>query len=330
MFWLRGTDNFENGGVILIWNEIIITTTGEASDAVSEMLNTIGAAGVAIFDPQDILNEINSKGSLDYADPEFIANLGEDTIIKAYFPGTQNPEELKSLIGEKLSFISRFINIGKGEIETKTIDEEDWANAWKKYYNAFNITPGILIKPSWQDIDDTSSKMIIELDPGMAFGTGTHETTKMCAEMVEKYAKLGNEVFDVGTGSGILAIVSAKIGAGRILACDIDEVAVRVAKENATINGVEEKINIFGGVIEDYSGPKFDIVIANIIANVIIQIAPYVLRNLKQKGLFIASGIIRDRREEVLERYQSLGFELVDIQELGEWVAIVLRCPDSL
>jgi ribosomal protein L11 methyltransferase len=233
------------------WNEIIITTTADAEEAVSEMLTTIGAAGVAIEDPNDIIIEVSKSDSLDYADPEFLDNLGTDVIIKAYFPETQSLGELVPLIGEKLKFISNFLDVGKGNISTNTIDEEDWANAWKKYYNTFSITENVTIKPSWQDVTISENKIVIELDPGMAFGTGTHETTKMCAVLIEKYIKDGDTVFDVGTGSGILAIMAAKLGASNVLAYDIDEVAVRVAKENSTINKANEVVTFSKGIIED-------------------------------------------------------------------------------
>lgn len=311
------------------WNEIIITTTSEASDAISDMLTTVGAAGVAIEDPQDILMEVSKSDSLDYADPEFLSNLGTDVIIKAYFPQFQSLGELIPILEEKLKFVSNFLDIGKGSISNNTIDEEDWANAWKKYYNTFAITDNVTIKPSWQDVTVEAGKIVIELDPGMAFGTGTHETTKMCAVLVEKYVKAKDSVYDLGTGSGLLAIMAAKFGAV-VTAMDIDEVAVRVAKENANINNVSHVIALSKGVIEEYQGPKFNVIVANIIANVIVSIAPEVLKNIEKNGLFIASGIIKERKEDVLNTYQSLGFELVELNEMGEWVAIVFKCPDTL
>jgi ribosomal protein L11 methyltransferase len=312
------------------WNEITITTSREASDAVCDMLTTLGAQGVTIEDPEDILSEFNNKDGLDYVDPEFLKNLGTDVLVKAYFHNSKIISELLLVIKEKLSFISGFLDIGKGGFSTNTIDEEDWANSWKKYYNTFDISPNVTIKPSWQNVEVKEGKIVIELDPGMAFGTGTHETTKMCGVLLEKYIKKGNCVFDVGTGSGILAIMASKLGASNVRAIDIDELAVKVAKENAEINHENANIIIQKSTIEEYKGQGFDIIIANIIANVIVAISTQIKKNLKQNGLFITSGIIKDRMQDVIDTYTRLGFEIVETEEMGEWVAMVLRCPNTL
>ena len=210
------------------WLEIQITTTEEASDAISEMLTSIGAGGVVIEDPNDILARINSPDSLDYADEEFLSSLGEDVVIKAYFPSHQGREGVVELIKEKLVFISGFLDTGKGYSGISEVDDEEWATAWKKYYRPFNISSKIVIKPSWEDYTAKENETVIELDPGMAFGTGTHETTRLCACMLEKFVKAGDSVIDLGCGTGILSIIAAKLGAKRVLAADIDETAVRI------------------------------------------------------------------------------------------------------
>lgn len=312
------------------WIEVVIRTTDEASDAVSEMLTSIGAGGVVIEDPNDIRRQIEDPNTLDYADDEFIQSLGVDVIIKAYFHDSGNNSELLALINEKLTFISQFLNVGNGFEGFSEVDEQDWATSWKKFYKPFHISERIVIKPSWEEYTAEQGEMIIELDPGMAFGTGTHETTRMCAQMLEKYVKADDEIIDVGCGTGILAIAAIKLGARHVEAVDVDEVAVRVTLENCTINGVQDKINGARGAMDSIKPQKADIVVANIIADVIAGLAGTVPGYIKNNGLFIASGIIKERKQQIIEAYTAKGFKLVDTSELGEWVAVVFKCQDSL
>lgn len=312
------------------WTEVKISTTTEASDAVTDMLTTVGSAGVSIEDPDDIRKEVQKSDSLDYADDKFLSSLGSDVIIKAYFSEEKNITELSGLLKEKMAHISKYLDIGKGSIECSEIDDEDWSTSWKKYYKPFRLSDRVVIKPSWEKYQQESDEIIIELDPGMAFGTGTHETTKLCAQFLEKYLKNGNNAMDIGCGTGILSIIAAKLGAQHITAVDIDEVAVRVTKENCIINQVENKIEAFKGVLKDIPEQKADIIIANIIANVIIDISNSVPEYLTKDGYFITSGIIKERKQEVIDTYLSLGFSCEETAELGEWVAIVFKCQNSL
>lgn len=314
----------------MIWYEVRIKTTEEAYDAVTEMLTNIGAGGVAIEDPNDIISELSKPDTLDYADDEFISSLEDGVTIKAYFSEEVSISELTSLIEEKLKFIGQFLEVGEGFIGTSQVDDEDWSTSWKKYYKPLNLTDKLVIKPSWEDYEKKEDEIVIEMDPGMAFGTGTHETTKMCSILLEKYITSGDTVVDLGCGTAILSIIAAKLGAKAVTAVDIDEVAVKVAKENCAINGVASQVEVFRGVIDDLKKEKSDIIVANIIANVIIDISGKISSYLKKDGLFITSGIIKERREEVLEAYTKLGFKCEQIDELGEWVAIVFRCLDSL
>lgn len=311
------------------WIEIKIKTTEEACDAISYMLTSIGAGGVAIEDPNEIRRETQKSNSIDYVDDEFLNSLGEDVVVKAYFPGETNVPELVSLIKEKLAFIGTFLNVGEGYCGYAEMDEEDWSNSWKKYYKSLHLTDRLIVKPSWENYDNKDGEIIIEMNPGMAFGTGTHETTKMCAVLLDKYVKDGCRVIDVGCGTGILSIIASKLGAAEVTAVDIDEVAVKVAKENLELNKVDN-VRVFKGVLDDIEKEKRDIVVANIIANVIMDISSRVPYYLKKDGLFIASGIIKERKQEVLDECLRKGFECVEIIEMGEWVAIVLRCLDSL
>ena len=314
------------------WNEIRIKTTEEAYDAISEMLISIGSGGVAIEDPNEVKREIEKPNTLDYADDEFLNSLGEDITVKAYFPKDRNIKELVELVKEKLAFISNFLDIGEGHVDYTEMDEHDWANEWKKYYKPDHITDNIVIKPTWEQYDRKADEIVIELDPGMAFGTGTHETTRMCARLLSKYVAAGDRVIDVGCGTGILSIIAAKLGAEHVTAVDIDSVAVKVAKENCSINHADDVIDVFAGVLTDIDirGERADIIAANIIANVIIDIAEAVPRYIKKDGYFITSGIIRERKQEVINAYVSRNFALEATLEAGEWVAMAFRCLGSL
>lgn len=308
------------------WIEIKIITTEEASDAVSEMLTSVGAGGVAIEDPNEIRRQLNSPDSLDYADTDFMNSLDEDVTIKAYFPSDSSGEGLVDLIREKLVFISHFLDTGKGYSGMTEVDDEDWATAWKKYYKPFSISENMVIKPSWEEYTPKAGETVIELDPGMAFGTGTHETTRLCAQMLEKYIKSGNRVIDLGCGSGILSIIAAKLGAQHVLAADIDETAVKVTRENCIINGVEDKVTAVRAILDGLEKQKAEVMVANIIADVIVGISFQVSNYIKSNGFLITSGIIKERKDEVINAYTSLGFVLTESMELGEWVAIVFKC----
>ena len=312
------------------WTEIIIKTTEEASDAISEMFTSIGAGGVVIEDPNDIRRIIESPESLDYADEEFMNSLGDDVTIKAYFHQEYNRDDLIKLVKSRLEFVSQFLDVGKGYIGYTEIDEEDWSTSWKKYYKPFNISEHVVIKPSWEDYKAMPDEIIVELDPGMAFGTGTHETTRLCSQCLEKYVKTGDKVLDVGSGTGILSIIAAKLGAENLVACDVDDIAVRVTLENCIINNVQDKIHVLKGTLNDIKKEKYDIIVANILADIIIGISESIPYYLKKNGYFIASGIIKARKDDVIDACNNAGIVYETIMDLGEWVAIVFKCQNSL
>ena len=314
------------------WYEIRVNTTDEASDAVSEMLTSMGAGGVAIMDPFDIRKELLKPNTLDYADDEFLASLGDEVVIKAYFQNGLDINELLKQINDGLKNVSQFLDVGKGLEGYGEIDDEDWSTSWKKYYKPFKLTDRIIIKPTWEEYEAQPKDIIVEMDPGMAFGTGTHETTQMCSILLDKYMRDECEVLDVGCGTGILSIIAAKLGASKVEAIDIDEVAVKVTKENISINKENSKINAFKGILSDLKqdNNKFDIVIANIIANVIIDLSSIIPYYLKKNSLFITSGIIKDRKQDVLDSCLNNGMTLIETLEMGEWVAMVFKCPDTL
>jgi ribosomal protein L11 methyltransferase len=233
-------------------------------------------------------------------------------------------------VKEKVDFISGFLDTGNVSIEHSEVDDEDWATSWKKYYKPVHLSEHIVIKPTWEEYIPIDGEIIVEIDPGMAFGTGTHETTIMCAQMLEKYLSKGDRVIDVGCGTGILAIIAAKLGAEHVTAVDVDGIAVRVSNENCIVNDVVDNISILNGALKDVKLEKVNVIVANIIANVIIDISKIIPYYLNKGGYFVTSGIIRDRRQEVIEAYVNLGFTCETTLEMGEWVAIVFRCQDSL
>lgn len=315
------------------WYEIRVNTTEEASEAVSEMLTSMGAGGVAIMDPFDIRKEILNPNTLDYADDEFLESLGEDVVIKAYFQNGLDINDILKQINDGLKNISQFLNVGKGLDGYGEIDDEDWSTSWKKYYKPFRLTDRVVIKPTWEEYDVKPDDIVVEMDPGMAFGTGTHETTQMCSKLLDIYMKDSFQVLDIGCGTGILSIIAAKLGAQKVEAIDIDDVAVKVANENISINKEDSKITAFKGVLTDLNqnDRKYDIIVANIIANVIVDLAsviPYYLKG--NDSLFITSGIIKERKQDVIDACKKSRMSCIETLEIGEWVAMVFKCQDTL
>lgn len=336
------------------WVEITIETTEEASDAICEMLAQIGADGIAVTDPYEIRRIIDDPDSLAYADEGFIDSLGEDVIIRSYFAefpegirmGPKSEEyndingigmiygnlsdkiltrdEALALIINKLSDIGEFLPVGKGYSSYRYVKDEDWANNWKKGYKSFDISDRIIICPSWET-PTSNEKIVVRLDPGSAFGTGTHETTSMCAKAIDKIITPDDTCLDVGTGSGILAIICSKLGAKYVEAIDIDELSTIVAKDNFKENLCDD-INCFAGELKDASLPKYSLIIANIIADVICDIAKDIPSKLAPGGHFVCSGIINTKKERVEEALSIAGLKIVQKNELNDWISYICEC----
>ncbi|SHE30714.1 ribosomal protein L11 methyltransferase [Caldanaerobius fijiensis DSM 17918] len=303
------------------WIEVQVKTTRDAVDAVSNILYDVGAGGVVIEDFHINLDEVNEWDEIDI--DRFIVDENIAT-VKGYLPGGPDLPDKINVVKERIRELRNYLNTGEGTISITEVYEEDWANSWKKYYKPVKIGPKIVVKPDWEEYEPEDGEIVIEMDPGMAFGTGTHETTRMCIIMLQKYVEPGMNVFDVGCGSGILAITAAKLGASRVLASDIDDVAVNVAKENVQKNGVSDVITVkkSDGLKEVNEIGPADLIVANIIADVIIKITHDVRENLKNNGIYIASGIIRDREKDVVEKLKTEGFSIEEIMYDGEWVTI--------
>ncbi|MEF9960407.1 MAG: 50S ribosomal protein L11 methyltransferase [Niameybacter sp.] len=305
--------------------QIAIETTRDAVEAISYFLVEEMSGGVEICDPQDVVSQDRTQVIFDLIDESLLSEDMDTVVVKAYFSTEIDVEEKVEAIKGHLKHISEFLNVGTGKITLLDIPEEKWANEWKKYYKPVKLGDHIVIKPKWEDYEAATDDLIIEMDPGMAFGTGTHETTAMCAELVEKYMQPNQTIVDIGTGSGILGIIAAKMGAEHVIGVDIDPVAVRVAKENVAYNHVEDKMEVYAGNLIDVVKQKGNIVVSNIIADVIIMLAEQVNEVIEEDGLWIASGIIEMRKEDVLAALEKNHFEIVEIHQQREWLAIVSK-----
>ncbi|AXU28468.1 TPA: 50S ribosomal protein L11 methyltransferase [Clostridioides difficile] len=309
------------------WIEITIKTTTEAVEPITNILYEQGAGGAVIEDPKDFLFQKKNELDWDYVEEEvFKKNEEDDVLIKTYVSEEKNVMEFVEIIKQKVLGLKDFgIDIGEGSVSLDQVNEADWANAWKAYYKPTKVGQRVVVKPTWEDYAMQDGDLIIELDPGMAFGTGTHETTSMCIRELEKYVNKDSKVFDIGCGSGILAIAAAKLGAKEVVAVDLDEVAVKVAKENVLENKVEKSVSVMHGNLTDVIKDKADVIVANIIADIIKILAKDVQNFMKEDAIFISSGIILDKVEEVKESLIENGFEIVEVQKLGEWSAIVSK-----
>ncbi|QCX32414.1 50S ribosomal protein L11 methyltransferase [Caloramator sp. E03] len=304
------------------WIEIKIITSSEAVEPVSGIFYGLDVKGVAIEDPNDIIKRDQGELSWDFADISILEYKGSAAVVKGYFNPNEDIDKIVEYIKNKINELNDLgIDIGQGKVITNVVYDEDWANSWKKYYKTTKIGKNIVIKPKWEDYEKKEDEIVIELDPGMAFGTGTHETTMMCIELLEKYVKKGDIVFDIGTGSGILSISASKLGAAKVIGVDIDEVAVHAAKENVEYNNIKN-VEIRHGNLTDVVEGKADIIVANIIADIVLNLIETIKPFVKENGIFIVSGIIQDRKQDVLLKFKEEGFDICDIKEMGEWVAI--------
>lgn len=308
------------------WIEVKIKTTHEAVEIMSNILHESGAKGVVIEDPQDMQVYQNEAEDWDYIDETLLGEMEENVCVKAYLSEAPDLPDKIQLIKERVEQIREFdIDAGLGEVTTAEVFEEDWSAAWKQYYKPAKVGKNIVIKPTWENYQKKYGEHIIELDPGMAFGTGTHETTQLCIKLLEDYVKDDSIVLDIGSGTGILGIAAAKLGSSKVIGVDIDPVAVKVSKENILLNRVEDIVEIREGNLFDVLKEKGDIVVANIIADVIIELVKDIKQFLKRDGIFIASGIIIDRLEDVKDVFNYEDIEILSIEKMGEWVALCCR-----
>ncbi len=301
------------------WLELTVQTHPEAVESVSELLSRYTSNGIAIEQPIELIDE----------GQEYRVLTGRPVQVHAYLPIDGNEEEGRQRIAEGLWHLRSLGEHFVGELQTRIVKDEDWANAWKDYYFVTHIGKRLVIRPSWREYTPKDGEVMITLDPGMAFGTGLHPTTHMCLEQVELRTQAGMRVLDVGTGSGILAIAAARLGAAHVYAIDNSSVAAESARANAEMNDLSDKVEVVLGILDEQEATRmagqYDLVVANIIAHIIGSIAPQLAQVLAPTGLLVVSGIIEARRQDAEGPLLAAGLELVEEQHIDDWFALVYR-----
>ena len=306
------------------WAEVSVDTSHEATDLVSELLQELGAGGVVIEDPA-LLNEYIRSGLWDYTDLKESEET-EVVRVKAYWALDEELEgKLQHLAVRLDGLASNGIDKGAGAVSWKAVADEDWAETWKEFFHTEKIGARTVIKPTWEEYEAKAGEIVVELDPGAAFGTGQHATTSLCIRALEDLVRPGMTVFDVGTGSGVLAIVAAKLGAKRVEAVDFDPVAVRVARENVRQNGAEDIVHTERSDLLKSVAGEADLIIANIIADIIVRLFGEVKGSLAAGGTMLLSGIIEDRLADVVEASGRHGFSVEKIEQEKGWAAVIVK-----
>ncbi len=312
------------------WVKLTLKTLTEAVELVSDMLMEMGIEGIEIQDNVPITERERKELFIDILPELDVSN--HEAFISFYLEEEADVDATVNAVKEGLAEVSQFVDTGAGEIEISVTEDLDWINNWKAFFKPFRLEDNIVIKPTWEVLTDKrEGDIVIELDPGTSFGTGSHETTKLCILALRKYLKAGMQVLDVGCGSGILSIIASRLGAETVLGTDIDPRAVEASAENTEVNGLtKEKVSfISGDIISDeeikkIAGfEKYDIVVANILADIIIPLSGKIGEHLKKGGLFISSGIINTKKEQVLTAIKSNGFEVLGVEEMGDWVSVI-------
>lgn len=322
------------------WHEVTVHTTEEAIEMISNFIHELGAGGVSIEESGTLNKERDTSLGQWYEFP--LNDIPEGrAVIKGYFSeGTDMDAVMRELKASVAQLSEYDIETGAPTFELQDVDDEDWANAWKQYFKPIRVTDRLTIKPTWEEYEAGPGETILELDPGMAFGTGTHATTSLCLKTLEQVVREGDDVIDVGTGSGILAIAAAKLGARHVLALDLDPVAVTSAGDNSRLNGLEDVVTVRrsdllgvlrGGGEAGELGVTLpvQVVVANILAEIILLFVSDVFEALAAGGTYIVSGIIRSKQAVVEDALQAAGFVIAGCNEDQDWVAIVARKPQA-
>ena len=313
------------------WNKFKLKTRTEAEDIISSTLMEIGIQGIEIEDKVPLTAMEKEQMFVD-----ILPDNGPDdgiAYISFYLEEEEDKEEILAAVRRELEELRAFIDIGEGSIEESQTEDVDWVNNWKKYFHQFYVDD-VLIIPSWEEVKpEDEDKMIIHIDPGTAFGTGMHETTQLCIRAIRKYVTEGAEILDVGCGSGILGMLALKFGAGHSLGTYLDPCAIDATHENMEVNGIrkDQYEVMIGNIIDDTTVQdavgyeKYDIVAANILAEVLVPLTPVILHQLKPGGIYITSGIIDDKETKVVETVKAAGLEVLEVNHQGEWVSVVAR-----
>lgn len=314
------------------WNKYTLKTRTEAEDIISSMMMDVGIEGIEIEDKIPLTERDKAQMFVDIL-PEGPADDGV-AYISFYLEPEQDNEAILAAVREGLEEIRSWgIDIGEANIAASETEDKDWINNWKEYFHQFYVDD-ILIKPSWEEVKpEDKEKLLIQIDPGTAFGTGMHETTQLCIRQIRKYVTPETVMLDVGTGSGILSIAAIKLGAKYALGTDLDPCAISATKENMEVNGItEEQFSVMiGNIIDDKEVQaaagyeKYDIVVANILADVLVPLTPVIIHQMKKGALYITSGIIDNKEETVVEAVKAAGLEVVEVTYQGEWVSVTAR-----
>ncbi len=310
------------------WNKYTILTTTEAEDAISAELAALGIEGVEIENNVPLTEEETGRMFIDFP-PELPPDDGTSR-VSFYLDAASGHSAELAQVQEALDRLRQFMDIGPGTITGSQTEDVDWINNWKQFFTSFTIG-NIRIKPTWEPLGQADpGRILIEIDPGVSFGTGKHETTQLCIRQLQKYVQVGGRVLDVGCGSGILSIAALKLGAGSVEGIDIDETCIGSACENMRVNHLDASLWKFysGNLLTDtklqkkFKEAPYDIIVANILADVIIPMAPLLQPCLKPGGVLVTSGIIDFKEKEVMEAFHAAGFTVLEVNRQGEWVNI--------
>ena len=313
------------------WNKFRLTTTTEAEDIVSSMLMDLGIQGVEIEDKVPLTQSDKEQMFVDIL-PETEADDGV-AYLSFYLEEDEDKEKVLADVRAELQDMASYLNVGACTIEESQTEDVDWVNNWKQYFHQFYVDD-ILIIPSWEEVKpEDSDKMVIHIDPGTAFGTGMHETTQLCIRQIRKYTTPETTILDVGCGSGILGMLALKFGAKYSVGTDLDPCAIEATYENMEVNGINKDMYevMIRNIIDDKDVQdkvgygKYDIVVANILADVLVALTPVIVDQLKDGGIYITSGIIDDKEETVVEAVKAAGLEVLEVTYQGEWVSVTAR-----
>ena len=300
------------------WTDIRLTVSKADAEAAEAVATMIAEGGIYIEDYSDIEEQVEQIAHVDLIEQELLDKPRDTVIIHMYLEPGDSPVETLALIAARMEAAGIPYTS-----ETEGVEQEDWQNGWRKYYHPMDVGQRLAVVPSWQDYETSRVKLI--LDPGLAFGTGGHETTNLCLEVLDERVRGGERVLDIGTGSGILAIAALKLGAAVAEGVDIDPVAVRTAGENAALNSVADKLTVLVGDLSDKASGRYDIITANIVANAIMALAPAVPGLMADDAVFIASGIIDSRKDEVIAALEAAGLAVLEVKEKRGWECIVCK-----
>lgn len=313
------------------WNKFRLKTTTEAEDIVSSMLMDLGIQGVEIEDKVPLTQREKEQMFVDIL-PETEADDGT-AYLNFYLEPDEDKEKILADVRRELQEMSSYLNVGECRIEESETEDVDWVNNWKQYFHQFYVDD-VLIIPSWEDVKpEDKDKMVIHIDPGTAFGTGMHETTQLCIRQIRKYVTENTRILDVGCGSGILGMLALKFGAAYSVGTDLDPCAIDATYENMEVNGIsrDQYEVMIGNIIDDPEVQKkvgtecYDIVVANILADVLVELTPVVVHQLKPGGIYITSGIIDNKEQTVVDAVKAAGLEVLDVTYQGEWVCVTAR-----